>query len=78
MKTTWLKGVEVDNHDKVRDLFKSSTELRNRLVSICNDKISSAMTTHTNQYDGPSWPYEQADAIGYRRALEEIISLLEN
>jgi len=29
------------------------------------------------QYDSPNWAYQKADDIGYRRALEEIIGLLE-
>jgi hypothetical protein len=78
MKTLWLKGVESDKHDAVKSSFKSGVDLRERLKALCADKIATAMTTHRNQYDSPSWPYEQADVIGYRRALEEIISLLEN
>ena len=77
MKTTWVKGLEEDQHEKIRGAFKSSSEIRNRLTEICNEKISTAMSTHKTQYDGANWAYEQADAIGYRRALEEIISLLE-
>lgn len=78
MKTTWFKGIEEDQHDRVRGAFKASSDIRSRLIELCNDKIDTAMTTHKNQYEGDSWAYQQADAIGYRRALEEIISLLEN
>lgn len=77
MKGTWTRGLEEDKHARIKSAFKSSTEVRNRLTEICNDKISSAMTTHKKQYDIAGWAYQQADAVGYRRALEEIISLLE-
>ncbi len=77
MKTTWTKGLEPDQHDKIKGAFKSSAEVRARLTDICEDKIATAMSTHKSQYDSPSWPYEQADTVGYRRALEEIISLLD-
>lgn len=78
MKTTWLKGVEADQHDRVKSAFTSSSELRARLTKICEDKVYTIMSTHKSQYDSPNWAYAQADAIGYRRALEEIISLIEN
>lgn len=78
MKTTWTKGLEEDQQGRIKSAFKSSSEVRSRLTAICNDKIESVMSTHKNQYDGPNWAFEQADCIGYRRALEEIISLLEN
>ena len=78
MKTTWIRGIEEDKHERIKGAFNSSSEIRNRLTEICNEKIASSLSTHKTQYDGPSWAYEQADAIGYRRALEEIISLLGN
>ena len=78
MKTVWVKGLEPDQQERIKSAFKASTDIRLRLTEICNGKLSTAMSTNKNQYDGASWPYEQADAIGYRRALEEIISLLEN
>jgi len=77
MKSTWTKGIEEDQHERIRSAFKSSTEVRERLTTICEDKISTAMSTHKVQYNNENWAYAQADAIGYRRALEEIISLLE-
>lgn len=77
MKTIWTKGLDTEQQARMKSAFKSSTEVRERLSKICQEKVASAMSTNKNQYDGSSWPYEQADAIGYRRALEEIISLLE-
>ena len=77
MKTVWTKGKDKQLEEDIKSSFKSSVVVRARLAEICSDKIGAAMTTHKNQYDSPSWCYEQADAIGYRRALEEIISLLD-
>lgn len=78
MKTTWTKGKDKQLEADIKSAFKASTVVRSRLTEICEDKIASAMTTNRSQYDSPNWAYEQSDAIGYRRALEEIISLLEN
>jgi hypothetical protein len=77
MKTVWTKGKDSQLEADIKSAFKSSTVVRSRLAEICEEKIAAAMTTHKNQYDGPNWAYEQSDAIGYRRALEEIVSLLE-
>jgi hypothetical protein len=77
IKTSWTKGLEDDQAERIRGAFKASSELRERLSLLCEEKIATAMSTHKAQYDSSSWAYLQADAIGYRRALEEIISLLE-
>lgn len=76
MKSTWTKGLEEDQHEGIRNAFNAASVVRSRLTEICIDKIDTIMTTHKRQYDSPAWAYEQADAVGYRRALEEIISLL--
>lgn len=77
MKTTWTKGVDSQLEADIKSAFKSSTVIRARLSEICEDKLVSALTTNKAQYDNPNWCYQQADIIGYRRALEEIVSLLE-
>lgn len=30
----------------------------------------------TNSYDSPAWAYRQADNIGYRRALRQILKII--
>ena len=77
MKTTWTKGLDAQGEADIKASFKSSTVVRARLMEICEDKSSSSLSTNTNQYDSPNWCYQQADSVGYRRALNEIISLLE-
>lgn len=78
MKTTWTKGLDEQREADVKSAFKSATVIKKRLKEICEDKIAAALTTNKNQYDSPNWCYQQADVIGFRRAMEEIISLLEN
>jgi len=77
MKTTWTKGVDSQLEADIKSAFKSATVVRGRLTDICIEKIETALTTNKAQYDNPNWCYQQADIIGYRRALEEIVSLLE-
>ena len=78
MKTTWIKGLEPQMEADVKSAFKSATVTRARLTDICYEKIGTSLSTNKPQYESPNWAYQQADNIGYRRAMEEIISLLEN
>jgi hypothetical protein len=77
MKTTWTKGVDSQLEADIKSAFKSATVVRGRLSDICKEKIETALATNKAQYDNPNWCYQQADIIGYRRALEEVMSLLE-
>ena len=77
MKTTWTKGLDAQGEADVKASFKSSTVIRSRLSELCVEKAAASLTTNKDQYDCPNWCYQQADNVGYRRALNEIISLLE-
>jgi len=78
MKTTWTKGLDEQGVADIKASFKSSTVLRSRLSELCGEKAYSSLSTNAKQYESPNWCYQQADNVGYRRALNEIISLLEN
>lgn len=78
MKTVWTKGLDTQLEVDVKSAFKSSTVIRARLADLCSEKIDTSLSTNKAQYESPSWAYMQADGIGYRRAMEEVISLLEN
>ncbi len=80
MKTSWLKGLSDERKKEVKDEFLSSPTIRSRLVTILGEKIESSRTgLRTKEgYDKPSWGYQQADGIGYERALYEVISLIED
>lgn len=58
---------------------KSSKALRKKLVEFFEKKITASFlkTDKENKYEMPSWSEYQADAIGSRRALREIIQLLK-
>ncbi len=77
MKTTWWNGLDQQGEKDIKSSFKAATRVRERLSEICNNKIDTSLSTTKKQYDNPNWAYMQADNLGYRRALEEIISLLE-
>lgn len=77
MKTAWFKGLDAQGQADVKSAFKSSSRLRQRLAELCQQKSASSLTVNKEQYESPNWAYMQADNLGYRRALNEIISLLD-
>ena len=78
MKTSWTKGLDSQQQEDVKSSFKAGIRLRQRLSEMCESKSSTSLTTNKEQYESPNWCYQQADNVGYRRALKEIVSLLES
>ena len=76
MKIAWTAGVEGDAEEGIKSSFKSGTLIRRRLTEICKKRVEGCFILTKDSYDVPNWEYKQADAVGYRRALEEVISLL--
>lgn len=78
MKTSWLAGCTPEQAKTIRSDFSGSVYIRKRLSEILGEKISSSMSSTRKKdcYASASWPYLQADAVGYERALTEVISLL--
>jgi hypothetical protein len=80
MKTSWTLGLDEQQAKEIRSDFKGSFLLRKRLIDLLSDKSSvSARSTRSKElYASPSWAYMQADAVGYERALNEVISLISD
>lgn len=80
MKTLWTEGLEPDVAKEIRGDFISSHLVRKRLTKILEDKINSshASLRQKDIYDKPNFGVIVADSIGYERALNEVISLIEN
>ena len=80
MKIAWTSGLPKERATEMRREFASSVILRERLTKLANDKIENRrrVSRSTDLYDKASWAYQQADSIGYERALCEIISLISN
>jgi len=76
MKTAWIANA--DNKAELRQAYGASSVIRKRLSLMCNKKIGGGFVLTKDDYDSPNWQYRQADAVGYRRALEEVISLLSD
>lgn len=80
MKSTWTKNLNPEQVKEIEREFKEGKLLRRRLAAIFEDKlrVKHSETRTKDGYASPNWAYFQADAIGYERALTEILSILED
>lgn len=80
MKSSWTEGLTPEQATILRSDFKGSLFLRRRLEELSQKKIkaSNINARKKDAYSSPSWAYLQADAIGYERAILEIISLISD
>lgn len=78
MKLAWTKGLSADAKKEMQSSFNSSSLTRLRLTLLLKEKIESMRKKNTleDAYENPNWALKQADAVGYERALNEIISLI--
>lgn len=80
MKISWTKGVDKELTVDIKQNYKESLVLRRRLVVMLEDKCSASTKASRAKdgYDSANWAYLQADARGYERALQEVISLISD
>lgn len=78
MKTSWTKGLDEQKTMEVKRDYVQGVYLRERLMQLLREKeeTSRVSTRSKEAFNSPNWAYLQADAIGYERALNEIISLI--
>jgi hypothetical protein len=78
MKTVLLKNLTDQQKDEMRQTFAHAAFLRSQLTVILNEKInaSNKIVRSKDAYGIANWAFLQADAVGYERALTEVISLL--
>ena len=80
MKSILTAGLPDERSKEVSEEFKRSSLLRERLIDILRQKNETNRTNvrQKSSYESPSWAYIQADAIGYERAIYELINLISS
>lgn len=80
MKTSITAGLNPAEAEEVEADFRASPRLRERLAYLLEEKMRAkrAYVRKDEHYEKPSWAMLQADALGYERALSEVISLLQS
>jgi hypothetical protein len=78
MKTVITAGLSEQESAEIKEAFVHAVHLRKRIASILQDKINASNKTVRSKdaYGIANWAYLQADAVGYERAMQEIINLL--
>lgn len=78
MKSTIVKGMNEREAEEMRQSFVAGAHLRKRIRELLLEKadLSIAASRSKDSYSNPNWAYLQADAVGYQRAMHEIIGLL--
>ena len=78
MKTSLLKGLEPDAKEEIKGQFIAALRLRQQVIKTLEEKIKTADAESLTKegYEHPSWAFKQADLVGYKRAMNEIISLM--
>ena len=75
MKSVWFKECKTkEDKDRVRQTILSNQESLLRLESILESMLKE--TSSQADYDSPSWAYKQADRIGYNRALNQVLDII--
>lgn len=75
MKAIWFKECKTkEDKDRVRQSILSSQESFFRLESILESMLKEIPSQA--DYDSPSWAYKQADRIGYNRALNLVLDII--
>lgn len=81
MNTAWTKGIRKGSQEDkdIRSSYAESFIIRKRLTQMLSDKIDGKMKTamSNDAFDSPSWAFLQAESIGYAKAMQEIIKLLD-
>lgn len=78
MKTNWYVGMDAPQKAIMKSDFEGSAGMRVRLEHLLRDKIETKRNSARSDenYSSPNWTLLQADAIGYEKALLEVISLI--
>ena len=78
MKTYLSKGLDKDEAKEIREMFNRSRILRKRLTFLLESKIEEHFKAQMKRsnYEEANWAFAQADAMGYCRALREVMGML--
>jgi len=75
MKAQWFKECKTkEDKEKVKQTIFSNRASLDRLKEILEPMLKD--TPPTADYDSPSWAYKQADRIGFNRALNQVLDII--
>jgi hypothetical protein len=77
--TSVLNSLPSNQREAFTKRCKANEDLFNVYSAILERKLRDHQSSskHTDNYKKAAWPYFQADSVGYQRALEEVINLIQ-
>lgn len=78
MKLELLKGLDPEQKAQRKAILYGCANGFEIVEDVLREKVATLFraSLERREYDSPSWALEQADAVGYIRALHEVIELL--
>lgn len=76
MKSVWFQDLKGQEAEDFKKSVLGSKKVLDKLSKIVYTMIKDGEKSVTNDYDSPAWAFKQADAIGYKRALQRVIEVL--
>lgn len=73
----WTAGLNAEEKQKFEELLGVNNKILDRLAEICYNMVKNSETDESD-YDCPNWAYKQADKIGYRRAIKQVLLLCQS
>lgn len=75
---TWTLGLSPIEKDVMFSQLELAEGAFSKLASILDQKIDASVKNSRKEssYNTPNWALEQADAIGYQRALANVLTLI--
>ena len=76
---SWTTGLSPEEAKELNYKLKNSGTVLSRLSSILDQRLKNSADTQLSQsnYNSPSWALQQADSIGYQRAMKEVMTFLQ-
>jgi hypothetical protein len=70
----WTAGLNDQEKKNFEDLLGVNNKVLDRLAEICYNMLNSS-EIDSDDYGDASWAYKQADKVGFRRALKQVMTL---
>lgn len=73
----WTAGLSPRDKEILEEILQHNNKVLDRVREICYNmcKESEESVLKLSAYDSPNWAFRQADSVGFRRGLEQIIKL---
>ncbi len=77
MHVFWTKSLKTqEEKKKFQEYVLNSDGVLDKIIEFIKDKYNTVDNPSSVDYNIESWAYKMADTIGYKRALKEVLELV--